>query len=513
MRKIGLLLIPMALASCDNINIANDRPTTTLIRLSDADARGLDPQMVSDLASTRIAADQFEGLTRFNAAGEAVPGMAERWSATTDGLTWTFHLRTNLKFSDGKPVTPQVFVQGLKRIREDTSGSPHPALFDVIDTINAPDGQTVTVQLKKPFPQLPALLAHPAMAALPFHVIAARGDDWTAMRPMITSGPYRLTEWKLNQHLKLSANPNWTGGTPASNAVIWRPMDNKQSAMRAILSGSADISSDFPDSRLGWLNAKYPELVHSDAYLATYYFAFNTRRPPFNDVRIRLALAMAVNREWMANKMIAAGNVPAFGLLPPGLRGGEAYSPDWAKQPYAKRLVSAKRLLRDAGYGPSKPLAFEIRFNSSTEHRRAAAAMATMWRSIGVEASLLNSEASLHFDSLKRGDFAIARSGWVADLPAPENFLLVHRSGAGPQNYSGYDNPAYDRALDAAMLEANPAQRAVKMQLAERILIDDMPILPLYFYISRALVKPGTSGWQDNISNIHPSYTLAKSKG
>ncbi len=279
-----------------------------------------------------------------------------------------------------------------------------------------------------------------------------------------------------------------------------------------MLSGAGDISSDFPDNRLGWLKSKYPKLVRSNPYLATYYFAFNTRRPPFNDARVRRALAMTIDREWMASKMISAGNAPAWGLLPPGLRGNKALYPSWAAQSYAQRITEAKRLLNAAGYSPGKPLAFEIRFNSSSEHRRAAAAMATMWRELGVEASLLNSEASLHFDSLKRGDFALARSGWVADLPAPENFLAVHRSDAGPQNYSGYSNPTYDQALDEAMTEADPGRRGLKMQRAEAILIEDMPILPLYFYVTKALVQPDISGWQDNISNIHPSYTLAKRK-
>ena len=240
----------------------------------------------------------------------------------------------------------------MARIRVQDSASPHLALFDVIDAITASDESKVTVRLKTPFPQLPALLAHPAIAALPFHLIDKQGDDWTASRPMVSSGPYRLTEWKLNQFIKLSANPNWAGGKPATPSIIWQPMDNKQSGMRSMLSGAADTSSDFPDNRLGWLRAKYPKLVRSNGYLATYYFAFNTRRPPFNDVRVRRALAMAVDRKWMTDKMIAAGNAPAWGLLPPGLRNEKAYYPDWAAQPRAQRLIAAKALLRDAGYGP-----------------------------------------------------------------------------------------------------------------------------------------------------------------
>jgi peptide/nickel transport system substrate-binding protein/oligopeptide transport system substrate-binding protein len=187
-----------------------------------------------------------------------------------------------------------------------------------------------------------------------------------------------------------------------------------------------------------------------------------------------------------------------------------SFRPEWSQRPKADILAHSRALLAEAGYGPSNPLQFEIRFNSSAEHRRAAVAMATMWRDIGVEAKLLNSESSLHFDSLKRGDFDFARSGWVADFPAPENFLSVHRSDAGAQNYSGYANSTYDAALDAALAEADPKKRSVKMRAAEMILIADMPILPLYFYVTKAMVQPNVSGWQDNIANVHPSYTLAK---
>lgn len=508
MRFVLTLLILLLTACGQGGGARRGADGSTLVRLSDSDSRGLDPQMVSDLASTRIAADLFEGLTRFDASGRPEAGLAESWTISADGKSWTFRLHDGLRFSDGTPIAASVFPAALARIRDEKSGSPHGALFGVIDSIDAPDAGHVIVRLTNPFPELPALLAHPAMAALPFHRIKAVGEKWTADRPLVTSGAYRLDDWKLNQQLELSANPNWHSGKPATPRLIWRPMDNMNSAMRLVLAGGADIGSDYPPARHHWLKAQYPQLVRSHPFLGTYYFAFNTRKAPFNDVRVRRALAMAVDRDWIARQMVDAGNEPAWGLLPPGLGEGRPLQPGWAAWPRAKRLDEARRLLAEAGYDARHPLSFEIRFNSSTEHRRAAVAMATMWRDLGVDARLLNSEASLHFDSLKRADFAFARSGWIADLPAPENFLAVHRSDAGAQNYSGYANPAYDAALDAALAEPDPARRAAKMRVAEATLIADMPILPLYYYASRALVRPNVTGWRDNDTHVHPSRTL-----
>lgn len=489
------------------------RQANSLVRLTENDARGLDPQMVSDLSSTRIAQDQFEGLTRFNAAGLPEAGLAKTWTISADGKSWIFTLWPKITFSDGTLINSNVFNKALARIRDEKSGSPHASLFAVIKSADAITAQTVRITLLHPFPSLPALLAHPAMAALPFHRIDKLGDAWTADRPLVTSGPYHLTDWRLNLRLTLNRNPKWHDVPAPSAKVIWQPMDNALSGMRLMLAGGADISTEFPSNRLAWLQQYYPKLVHGSAFLATYYFAFNTRRPPFNDRRVRNALALTVDRKWMADKMLAAGNEPAWGLLPGSLRGSGpdavSITPPNSAQSRATRLTNAKDLLKQAGYDAKNPLRFEIRFNSSAEHRRAAVAMATMWRDIGVEAKLLNSESSLHFDSLKRGDFDLARSGWVADFPAPENFLSVHRSDAGAQNYSGYANSTFDAALDTALAEPDPAKRSAKMRIAEEILIADMPILPLYFYVTRALVNPNVIGWQDNIANVHPSRTLA----
>jgi peptide/nickel transport system substrate-binding protein/oligopeptide transport system substrate-binding protein len=416
-------------------------------------------------------------------------------------------LRPDLRFSDGTAITAATFVAGFARLRADDTAAPVSALFDGIARMTAVSGGDVAVTLIRPDPALLTLLAHPALAALPLHRIAAVADRWTAERPLVTSGAYHVTDWRLNERLVLSANPHWHDGRPPIATVEWQPVADKLTALRRYQTGQADIMTDFPAARMDGLRRRLGQQVHVAPTNGTYYFAFNTRRPPFNDRRVRRALSMVIDRPWLTDTLLRAGHRPAGGLLPAGL-GLPPFRPVWADLPMARRHEEARKLLIASGYGPDHPLRFTIRFNSDRDHRRVATALAAMWRPLGVEASLFNSEASLHFAAMRRGEFDLARSGWIADVPTPENFLMVHRSNAGPVNYSGYASPAYDLMLADAIASVNPARRNAMMRAAEQQLIEDSPILPIFHYASRTLVAPRVAGWQDNPGNAHPSRTL-----
>ena len=504
----GLLLL---LAGCGGA--AATVPADTLVRINEDEVKSLDPHKISDLTSIRVAGDLYEGLTRPRGDGGVEPGLAERWQASPDGLTWTFTLRPGLLFSDGAPLDARTMKTSLDRLLAPATAAPNATLFGVVSGTAAPDARTLVLTLSAPFPAILELLAHPSAAALPLHQIARDPSGWT--RAPAASGPYRLARWQLHSRMDLAANPAyWDAANVRSAKLTFLPIDDDQTAIRRFRAGEAHTLGDFPASQLAPLRARLGDAVRIAPYRGSYYWVFNTRKPPFDDARVRRALSMAVDRERIVERLLGQGNPPAYGLVPPGLGGyGAAVRPAWADWPMSRRLAEARRLLAAAGYGPDRPLIVEARFNSDVDHRRIGIALASFWTPLGVRLRLFNTEATLHFAALKTGDFTLARSGWIGDLSAAENFLAIHSSDAGALNYSGYRSAAYDRALAAGLAEPAPARRNARLAQAEAILVADAPVLPIYFYVSKNLVSPCLAGWQDNLANQHADRRLAVRPG
>lgn len=509
--NVAGLLALLLLAACSS---KSDAPATatpdSLIRLMDAEIKSLDPQKASDLSSIRVASDIFEGLTRYNGKGEVEAGLAASWSVSNDGLQWRFDLKPNLQFSDGTPIDAYSFQSVFERLTATDTASPNASLFDVVKHFKALSPTSLVVTLSQPFPALAELLAHPAVAALPIHRIAKSGDNWTKERPLTASGAYQLEQWVLHDRIILKPNRSWHEGLPAIQRVEWRPVDDRQTAFRQFRANEAHLVSDFPSGQYQWIQSNKPGQAHVSPYRGVYYFVFNTRRPPFNDKRVRQALNLTVERHKIAQHLMLPGTPPAWGVIPPGIDIKlTPYRPSWAEWSHEKRNEYARNLLAMAGYSRAKPLRFEIRFNSDIDHRRVTLALLDNWKQLPVEAHILNTEATLHFASLRNGDFDLARSGWIGDLSIAENFLAVHKSNAGPINYSGYNNPRFDLTLSHAATLHSPDKRADALRQAETLLMNDAPVLPVYYYVSKNLVSPHVSGWHDNLANVHPSRSLS----
>ena len=257
-------------------------------------------------------------------------------------------------------------------------------------------------------------------------------------------------------------------------------------------------------TEIKWLREHLVSSVRISPELGVNYYAVNVRRAPLADVRVRQALSMAVDREAITDRLLQTGEVPAYSFVPP-VRATMASRPTltWCDTPYEQRLTTAKQLMPAAGYGPDRPLGLTIRYNTSENYKMVAVAVQEMWRHIGVEAKLENSEVKVHYNMLEQGDFDIGRAGWTADYNDAQNFLLAFQSQAGVQNFGRYSNPEYDRIMESAAVTGDARARSDLLHRAEQIILDDAAVIPIMYYISKSLVQPYVHGWLSNVRNVH----------
>jgi oligopeptide transport system substrate-binding protein len=490
------------------------------------DVATLDPQRTSSVPEADLLGDLFEGLTTYDAEGRIVPGVAESWTISDDGLVYLFKLRPT-KWSNGDALTARDFVFSFRRLLLPSTAAQYASLFSPIANadkvmkgeidpsalgVRALDDSTLEITLAAPTPYFLGLLAHQTAVPVEESNIARDGENFTRAGKLVSNGAYRLIDYFPNDHAVLIKNENFHDAANVKiDREIFLPIEDRAAALLRFRAGEIDSYPDAPTEQIAFIRDKLKGELRLAPALGTYYFVFNTRKPPFDDVRIRQALSMTVDREFLAEDIWGATMTPAYALVPPGVANyGAPVAPDWAKASAAEREKMAKALLQAAGFGPDKPLRIEIRYNSGENHRNTCVALADMWRRVGVEATLVNADAKSHYALLQNGgDFDVARAGWIGDYSDPQNFLALAESDNVGLNYAHYDNAEYDALMRQAAGERDLDKRAAILAHAEALIARDQPMTPLLYYLSKNLVSPKVEGWRENVLDRHLTRYLS----
>lgn len=476
-----------------------------------------------------VVKDLFEGLTIFDAAGKIVPGTAESWTISDDGTVYTFKLREDAKWSDGTPVTAEDFAFAMRRVEDPKTAAGYANILYPIKNaekvnkgelpvdqlgVKVIDAKTFEITLERATPFFLQLLAHYTALPISKANFEKFGDQFVKPGNMVSNGAFKLQSHVPNDTLVVVKNENyWDAKNVKLDKVIFYPIDDEAASVRRFEAKEMDLVYNFSADQIKRLRETYKDQVHVSPALATYYYAFDTREAPYSDVRVRTALSMAVDRDFLANEIYSGAQLPAYHIVPPGMEGyGDGAKPEWASLSQIDREDKAIALMKEAGYGEgAKPLNIEIRYNTNTNHERVATAVADMWKNtFGANVSLVNLDVASHYAYLQEGGkFNVARAGWSADYADPENFLALNVSTNKTFNYGKYNNPDYDKLMQQSYVEKDPAKRLELLKQAEALISRDQPIAPLMNTADLWLVASKVKGWQDNAVNEHLSKYLS----
>ena len=486
----------------------------------------LDPQIVTSVTEGNIMLALFEGLVSPDPVDASPrPGVASRWETSSDGLTWTFHLRPDARWSNGDPVTAADFEWSCRRMLSPRLGSGYAYMLFILENaeaynraqvddfskvgVKALDAHTLQYRLRVPTPAFLAMLCHSSWfpvhrATIEAHgAIDARFSRWTRPGNHVGNGPFRLVEWNPNAYVRCEANPHyWNAAANGLKGVWFHVIDNPNTGERAFRSGQLHVTTTVPTQKRPALLANGDPFFHHAPLLATAFYVFNTSKPPFDDARVRRAFSMAVNREDLVRHVTGSGEIPAKGLIPPGTGGYAGVPVGIAEDPDA-----ARRLLAEAGFPEGRGLP-EIRLlvTSAEQSRILAEGIAGMWRRSlgdGIRVRIERQESKVFYRTVQNGDFMIARGGWYGDFNDPKNFIDLMRSNSG-NNRTRWKSPAFDALADAADRERDPAARLDICGRAEELLMSESPIIPLYFQTSVNLRQTSVGNWHDNLLDAHP---------
>jgi len=499
----------------------------TLNRGNGHEPESLDPQRGRTDSEHIILRDTYEGLTALDAEARPIPAAASAWTVSTDGLTYEFTLRSGLRWSNGDVVTAEDFAFALRRLVDPATASAYAAIVDMIDGaaqitagkrdvaslgVTVPDPTKLVVRLRAPTAFLPGIFAHPSTFPVHRPTLEKWGREFTRPGKSVSNGAFVLSSWAIGSSVTAKRNPYyWNNANNRIDVVRFHHVSDQSAELRRYRAGELDITYVVPPAQFAWVRENLPTELHVAPQLSTYYYGFNLTRPPFKDnPGLRRALSMVIDRETLTRSVTGRGELPAYGWVPPGIDQYTPQVPDWAALSLAERVAQAKQLYAQAGYSASRPLKTEIRYNADESHTRIALAVASMWKeTLGVEATLVGEEFKVLLSNINHAQITqVFRSSWIGDYNDALTFAQYLKSDFGI-NMPHYSNPQYDQLILAAEVEIDRAKRRAMLEQAERLMLVDQPLVPLYFYVSKHLVKPWVSGWRNNVMNVTYSKDLA----
>jgi oligopeptide transport system substrate-binding protein len=537
--KLTQTLTAVATAGLMAALMTSAASAVTLNVMNGSEPGSIDPHQASGDWEDRIIGDYLEGLMTDDAEANPIPGQAESYTISDDGLVYTFKLRDGIQWSDGTPVTAGDFVFAFQRLFDPKTASDYAYLqfpikngseiadgsvtdFDELG-VKAIDDKTLEISLEGPTPFFLGALTHYTAFPVPKHVVEKLGDDWTKVENIVSNGAYTPVEWVPGSFIKLTKSETyWDAANVQIDEVNRFVQDDLAAALSRYRAGEYDILTDIPSDQAEWIKTNLPGQDYFTPFLGVYYYVINQEKEPFANAEVRKALSMAINRDVIGPDVLGTGEVPAYGWVPPGTGnydGVDLYEPDWAGLSYEERVAEAKTIMEGLGYTSSSPLTLQLKYNTNDNHQRIAVAISAMWEQIGVKAELFNSETAVHYDSLRAGDFEVGRAGWLLDYSDPSNTLDLLRQGVEQEgtmnwgnNYGRYSNDEFDALLDKASSELDLAARAELLGQAEEIAMDETAAIPIYWYIAQNVVAPTVTGFVNNARDTHRTRWLTKSE-
>ncbi|MDJ0760000.1 MAG: peptide ABC transporter substrate-binding protein [Woeseiaceae bacterium] len=513
-----------------------DRPDpfdglVVLDRALSSEPESLDPQLARTTQAADVLRDLGEGLAGYSPTGELVPAGAISWTSAEDALSYRFELRREARWSNGDPVTASDYVLGLQRLVDPATAAFYAGqLGSVLNAepilrgemapqslgVEAIDDYTLEIRLERPTPYLVALLTHPSTFPVNASGLNERGEMNVNAGELISNGAYVLEERTTNTLVQLRRNEQyWNNQNTAIDVVRHHVITEEMAELNRFRAGELHITSNVPPESFAQVKEEYGDQLHVYPYLGVYYYGFNLTKPPFKDnLPLRQALSMALDRETLVEKIIGRGEVPAYSFVPPGIDNYEPPQFSYANLTQAERNSIARSLYAQAGYGDDNPLRFELRYNTSDTHQRIALAAQSMWKDVlGAEVTLVNEEVRVMLQNIRDAEITqLFKSSWIGDFNDAQNFLGVVEPGA-PSNMPGYENEEYLELLRNAASNMDLERRRLFLEEAERVMLADHPVIPVYFFVSKHLVSNDVVGWGDNLLDYHYSQHLSLKPG